>query len=105
MADVLPRFADGAWICDLATASDAEELDQIVATTLGVSPRAGVANREAVAEFLQAKDQLLVLDNCEHLLAAVGALAAPAVTERTSHTLVTATSNAPSKIAAHSTAT
>jgi class 3 adenylate cyclase len=71
-ADVLPRFADGAWICDLATASDAEELDQIVATTLGVSPRAGVANRDAVAEFLQAKDQLLVLDNCEHLLDAVG---------------------------------
>ena len=57
-ADVLPRFADGAWICDLATASDAEALDQIVATTLGVSPRAGVANRDAIAEFLQAKDQL-----------------------------------------------
>jgi predicted ATPase len=75
-ADVLPRFADGAWICDLATASDAEALNQIVATTLGVSPRAGVANRDAVAEFLQAKDLLLVLDNCEHLLDAVGALAA-----------------------------
>jgi predicted ATPase len=75
-ADVLPRFADGAWMCELATASDAEELDQIVATTLGVSPRVGLAIREAVAEFLRAKDLLLVLDNCEHLLDAVGALAA-----------------------------
>jgi predicted ATPase len=67
-ADVLPRFTDGAWLCELAAAADAESMVQVVAMTLGVSPRPGMELDGSIAEFLQAKELLLLLDNCEHLL-------------------------------------
>jgi predicted ATPase len=40
-----------------------------------VAARAGQGTREALVEFLRAKELLLVLDNCEHLLAGAAALA------------------------------
>ena len=74
-ADVLPRFADGAWICELAAATDHESLLQVVAASLRVPPRAGVPMDDAIAAFLRIKNLLLVLDNCEHLLDPVGEVA------------------------------
>ena len=44
-AEVLPRFADGVWLCELAAASSAEEMAHVVALALGVvqSPADDVA--------------------------------------------------------------
>jgi predicted ATPase/class 3 adenylate cyclase len=67
-AEVLPRFADGAWFCELAAADDEDAMVQVVAATLGVRPRPGLELDESIAEFLRAKQLLVVLDNCEHLL-------------------------------------
>jgi len=67
-AEVLPRFGDGAWLCELAAAGDAETMIEVVAATLGVSPRAGVSLAGSIREYLRAKQLLVVLDNCEHLL-------------------------------------
>jgi predicted ATPase len=44
------------------------------ATTLGVTPRAGVTVAEAVAGALAGRRLLLVLDNCEHVLDAAAEL-------------------------------
>ena len=74
-AEVLPRFPDGAWLCELAAASDPEALVQVVAATLGVQPHPNVSLEESIVEFLRAKELLLVLDNCEHLLDDAGLLA------------------------------
>ena len=74
-AEVLPRFPDGAWFCELAAASDAEAMAQVVASTLGVNPRPGTTLDGSIIEFLAAKRLLVVLDNCEHLLGAVALLA------------------------------
>ena len=74
-AEVLPRFADGAWLCELAAADDEDALVQVVAATLGVRPRPGLELDESIAEFLRAKQLLVVLDNCEHLLDASAQLA------------------------------
>jgi predicted ATPase/class 3 adenylate cyclase len=71
---VLPRFADGAWLCELAPARDAG-VDDAVAAVFSVQARAGQSIREALLEFLHGKQLLLVLDNCEHLLAGAAALA------------------------------
>ncbi|HXY91420.1 MAG TPA: adenylate/guanylate cyclase domain-containing protein, partial [Acidimicrobiia bacterium] len=68
-AEVLPRFADGAWLCELATASDEVLLFQVVADALGVLQREGLSMADSVVEFLRDRDLLVVLDNCEHLLA------------------------------------
>jgi predicted ATPase len=76
-AELLPSFVDGAWLCELAAAGDADSLAQVVASTLGVAQRAGRSLEQSIVEFLRPPARLLlVLDNCEHLLDASGRLAA-----------------------------
>ena len=83
---VLPRFGDGAWLCELAPIRDAAGVDDAVAAVFSVTARAGHSTRDALVEFLRNKELLLVLDNCEHLLAGAAALAA--VLERSCARLV-----------------
>ena len=73
---VTGRFADGGWLCELAPVRDPARVDGAVAAVFSVTARAGQSTREALVEFLRAKDLLLVLDNCEHLLDGAAALAA-----------------------------
>jgi predicted ATPase/class 3 adenylate cyclase len=76
-ADLLPSFAEGAWLCELAAADDGETMAQAVAAALRVRPRAGLSTAGSVVEFLRTRSALLlVLDNCEHLPGAAAALAA-----------------------------
>jgi predicted ATPase/class 3 adenylate cyclase len=74
-AELLPGFAHGARFCELAAATDADALTQVVASTLGVVPISGATLEHSIVEFLRAKSQLLVFDNCEHLLDEVCRLA------------------------------
>ena len=74
-AEVLPRFRDGAWLCELAVADDDETMGQVVAAALGVSQRFGMSWAESVSDYLRPKELLLVLDNCEHLLGPASDLA------------------------------
>jgi predicted ATPase/class 3 adenylate cyclase len=74
-AQVAPRFGDGAWLAELAPVRDPDGVDGAVAAEFAVTAPAGQGTREALAEFLRAKQLLLVLDNCEHLLEAAAALA------------------------------
>ena len=73
--DVAGRFPDGAWLCELATAHDDEELAQVVAATLGVLARPAVTLADSVIDALRTRELVLVLDNCEHLVDSVGRLA------------------------------
>jgi predicted ATPase/class 3 adenylate cyclase len=72
---VSPRFGDGAWLCELAPVRDVAGVDDAVAAVFSVTAPAGLSTSEALVEFLRAKQLLLVLDNCEHLLEAAAALA------------------------------
>jgi predicted ATPase/class 3 adenylate cyclase len=74
-AQVFPSYPDGAWFCELAAANDGVALVEVVAAALGVSSRAGVSLAGRVREFLRAKQVLVVLDNCEHLLGAAAEFA------------------------------
>ena len=67
-AEVLPKFADGVWLCELAAASDDDLLAQVVVAALAVQPRPGRSLAESVCDYLAGKQALIVLDNCEHLL-------------------------------------
>ena len=75
-AELLPAYPDGAWLCELAAAVDADSMLQLVAATLGVQPRPGASVESGILDFLRSKELLLVLDNCEHLLDAAAGLAA-----------------------------
>jgi predicted ATPase/class 3 adenylate cyclase len=67
-AEVLPRFPDGAWLCELGLADDDETMGQVVAAALGVRRRPAMSLAESVCDYLRPKEALLVLDNCEQIL-------------------------------------
>jgi len=73
--DIASRFSDGAWLCELATARDDEELAQVVAATLGVLARPATTIADSILDALRTRELVLVLDNCEHLVEPVGRLA------------------------------
>jgi predicted ATPase/DNA-binding NarL/FixJ family response regulator len=70
------EFADGAWLIELAELIDGTLLGEVVAHALGVRARAGETIEQALVEYLSTRDLLIVLDNCEQVLAAVAALTA-----------------------------
>jgi predicted ATPase len=74
-AEVLPRFADGVWLCELAAATDGDALVQIVATATGVSPLPEMTLEASIVRVLRGKRLLILLDNCEHLLGQASSLA------------------------------
>jgi predicted ATPase/class 3 adenylate cyclase len=75
-AEVVARFGDGVWFCELAPAYDDESMAQVVAATLGCVQRPGLSMVASIVEYLKVRELLLLLDNCEHLLDEVGELAA-----------------------------
>jgi predicted ATPase/class 3 adenylate cyclase len=69
------RFGDGAWLCELAPVRDPALVDDAVAAVFSLTARAGQSTRDVLVESLRNKELLLVLDNCEHVLAEAAALA------------------------------
>ena len=72
---VLDRFPDGVWFVELAPLSDAQRVAQAVASALGVKEEPGRQVIEAVLSYVKDRCLLVVLDNCEHLVAACADLA------------------------------
>jgi predicted ATPase/class 3 adenylate cyclase len=70
-ADVIPRYRDGAWIVELAPAVEPGAIVEVVASALGVTQRQGQTLATSISDFFRAKQLLLIMDNCEHLLDAV----------------------------------
>ena len=71
---VAGRFADGAWLVELAAVRDPALLAAVVAAALGVPQAAGTSAADSLVAALARRQMLLVLDNCEHLLDAVAEL-------------------------------
>jgi predicted ATPase/class 3 adenylate cyclase len=67
-AQVMPEFADGVWLVELATLRDERLVAQAVASVLGVKEVAGRPVAEALVQHVRERQTLLILDNCEHLL-------------------------------------
>jgi len=74
--NLLESFRDGAWIVELAPLSDPDLVAPRVAATLGVAEEPGRPLIETLKAALGSRVLLIVLDNCEHLASACGALAA-----------------------------
>ncbi|MCI0474608.1 MAG: NB-ARC domain-containing protein, partial [Anaerolineales bacterium] len=72
------RFKHGVWWVDLAALSDPALVTQSVAMVFNLSESPGMPLIAVLTDYLRAKELLLVVDNCEHLLGAcaqlVGAL-------------------------------
>jgi predicted ATPase/transcriptional regulator with XRE-family HTH domain len=67
---VITQYAEGAWFVDLSGVTAPGLIGPVVAAGLGVVEQASRSTADSVAEYLSAKHALLVLDNCEHQVAA-----------------------------------
>jgi predicted ATPase/DNA-binding winged helix-turn-helix (wHTH) protein len=72
---LLPRFADGVSVAELAPLTDPDLVSVTVATALGLDPAVGAAWPERITNALGQKQVLLVLDNCEHVVDAAAQMA------------------------------
>ena len=73
-AEALPRFRDGAWLVDLGGVGSPDAVPGSVASALGVQAAPGTSVAASIESFVRSKQLLLLLDNCEHLLAPVAKL-------------------------------
>src|SRR4051794_5814043 len=69
------QFVDGVAFIDLAPVADPGRAADRVLHALGCTPEPGATASEALCRLAAAREQLLVLDNLEHLLAAAPLLA------------------------------
>jgi len=84
-------FKDGVWLAELAPVTDPAQVPGAVARAMGLGLPAGDEARRTLVERLKARDCLIILDNCEHLIDATAALAA-AILEQSSTVKLVATS-------------
>ncbi len=71
---VAGEFADGVWLVELAAVTDPARVPSAVAAALGISERPAEPVADSLARVLARQQLLIVLDNCEHVIAAVAAL-------------------------------
>jgi predicted ATPase/class 3 adenylate cyclase len=64
------EFPAGVWLFELAAVTDPAAVPDAVAVVLGISQQAGMTVTDSVAAALDGRVQLLVFDNCEHVLGA-----------------------------------
>jgi predicted ATPase/class 3 adenylate cyclase/Tfp pilus assembly protein PilF len=74
-SELLEAYPDGVWLVELAALSDPALVAQSVASVLGAREEPGRPLAATLAEHLQSRQLLLILDNCEHLIAACARLA------------------------------
>src|SRR5215204_2227397 len=72
--DLVGAYPDGVWLIELGPLSEGKLVPRAVAGALGVKEEAGQPLTNTLVEALRAKEMLLVLDNCEHLVEAVARL-------------------------------
>jgi len=72
-AELTGDFPDGVWMVELAPVLDAASVPAAIATALGITPQGDAALIDTVAEALAGRRLLLIVDNCEHVVASAAA--------------------------------
>src|SRR6201993_943581 len=73
-ARLADEFPDGVWVFELASVTDPAAVPGAVAAVLGITQQRGKTVSRSVAAALEGRVRLLVIDNCEHVLAAAADL-------------------------------
>ena len=72
--ELLDAFPQGVWLVELAALADPDLVPGAVASVLKQRESSDRPTLEALADFLQSKRALILLDNCEHLVDAAANL-------------------------------
>ena len=70
-ATLQPEYPDGAWLVDLASVNDPERVGAVMLETLSYTLAPGEEEITGLCARLRRHRILLVVDNCEHLVASV----------------------------------
>lgn len=68
-------YDDGVWLVDLSPCHSAADVVDVLLTTFGLARQAGLDLEQQLGVALQARELLLVLDNCEHVAEACASIA------------------------------
>jgi predicted ATPase/DNA-binding SARP family transcriptional activator len=68
--EVAHDYPGGVWWVDFSALTESALVPQVIAKTLGAREQAGVSFLQSAAALIGDKKTLLLLDNCEHVLAA-----------------------------------
>ena len=93
-ADSLERFPGGVWYAELASISDETHVAAKIASDLGLRETPGRSALDTLLSWLAAREALLVIDNCEQVIAEA-ARVADAIVKRSTRAGVLATSREP----------
>jgi non-specific serine/threonine protein kinase len=74
--ELIGSYPDGVWLVELASLSEGEFVVQSLAEAVGVPGQPGRPLTDTLVDALRTKRMLLIFDNCEHLVDAVGDLVA-----------------------------
>jgi predicted ATPase/DNA-binding winged helix-turn-helix (wHTH) protein len=91
---LLPSFADGVGLVELAPLTDPQLVPATVASALKLASVSGISSNEGVATALAGRQVLVVLDNCEHVIEAAAHMA-EALLRASAGACVVATSREP----------
>ena len=93
-AELLDGSGDGVWLAELAAVTDQDAVAAAVCDALRLAARPGRPPLEALLDALALQDVLIVVDNCEHLIAGC-AKTAEAIVRRCPRVHLLATSREP----------
>jgi predicted ATPase/class 3 adenylate cyclase len=71
---VLPEFSHGVWLVELAPLTDPTLIPQTIVSVFSLREAPNTSLVDILTTYLRAKQLLLILDNCEHLIAACAKL-------------------------------
>jgi len=91
------QFADGVCLVELGGLHDPDLLPHTIATCLGLPGQEAGSQADAIVDYLRARQLLLILDSCEHLIGACAALAEP-VLRYAAQVTILATSRQPMNV-------
>jgi non-specific serine/threonine protein kinase len=72
--DVVGDFPHGVWLVELAALADPDLIPHTIASTLGLRPESAHGVTDSLIAFLRPRTTLLLLDNCEHVIAGCAVL-------------------------------
>ena len=67
-ADLIDDFPNGVFLIELAPVSDPGWVPETILNSLKIKEEQGKSTTETLTGFLQDKEMLLLIDNCEHLI-------------------------------------
>jgi predicted ATPase/class 3 adenylate cyclase len=67
-ADVIDDFENGVWFVELASVFDPLLLPQVITKALGIQEQSKQSLEDVLKDYLQSKEMLIILDNCEHII-------------------------------------